>query len=326
MTHLQRTPPSAGLLGERRGSTLMDFEIATNSPANAHQGTHQENGQIETLPQTQISAKPIASEVQAVWKQQLPNFLAEAPDIWFYLIEAEFSAARVTSEETKYLAVLRALDAGTLKLLTDVLRDLPEKEKYRHLKTVLLNRFVESRTKQVDRLLKSLALGDKKPSVLLREMRDLAKGEVGNEILHQLWLERLPAHVRPHLLTSNHLDLDGVAEMADRLIEVFNTSYVMATSSNNQEQATNLKIEQKLNDMQALILNCMQELKELKMGACSTGASPTRRHYPRSRSRSKTPSRSQNNLCYYHQRFGKQAKKCTEGCILNESFGKQQGN
>ncbi|XP_066589580.1 uncharacterized protein [Prorops nasuta] len=324
MAHMARTPPSAIRTSDRRDNMLLGTENDTVSTADVPQETHQESNLAEAILQLQMNAKPLANQVQAVWKQQLPNFMVEAPDIWFYLIEAEFSAARVTSDETKYLAVLRALDAGTLKLLTDILRDPPEKERYKHLNSTLLNRLIESRTKQVDKLLKNLALGDKKPSMLLREMRDLAKGEVGHEILHQLWLERLPAHVRPHLLISNHLDLDGVAEMADRLLEVFTTSYVMATSSANSEQTSNLRIEQTLNDVQGLILNCMQEIKELKAKVCQRESSPT--HHRSTRSRSKTPSRSSNNLCYYHERFGKQAKRCTEMCILNETFKKQQGN
>ncbi|XP_066585465.1 uncharacterized protein [Prorops nasuta] len=261
-----------------------------------------------------ISRPTGISEVHAVWKQQLPAFMSEAPDVWFVLIEAEFSASRVRIDDTKYLAVLRALDAQTLRLLTDVLRHPPEKGKYEHLKEAILNRLVESRSKQVDKLLRNLTLRDKKPSQLLREMRDLAKGDIGADILHQLWLERLPAHVRPHLLTSSTFGLDGVAELADRLFDVFSSSYtVAATSSSNS--CNEKRLEQRLDEMQSLILNCMQEIKELKLTQQSNNSKNFRQ---RPRSRSKTPAR--RKLCYYHERFGKQAKKCEEHCILFDTF------
>ncbi|XP_066595495.1 uncharacterized protein [Prorops nasuta] len=207
------------------------------------------------------------NEIQAVWKQKLPTFMSDAPDAWFILVEAQFTASRITSDDTKYLAVLRAVDADTLRQLTDVIRRPPAKDKFEYLKNVILNRLLESRARQVDRLLKNLALADKKPSQLLREMQDLAKGEVGHGILHQLWLERLPAHIHPHLLISSSMGLDGLAEMSDRLMDVFSSSYVMATTTNAHQETHAKRLEQRLSDMQALIVNCMQEIKELKLNS-----------------------------------------------------------
>ncbi|XP_066602922.1 uncharacterized protein [Prorops nasuta] len=313
---VDRTPPPV----ESQETSLLDLDNGSTLRRNIIP--------LESAPGTMaddttsgIMSRPSGiSEINAVWKQQLPAFMCEAPDVWFVVIEAEFSAARVTSDDTKYLAVLRALDASTLRLLTDVLRNPPEKGKYVHLKQAILNRMIESRSKQVDKLLRNLTLGDKKPSQLLREMRDLAKGDIGADILHQLWLERLPAHVRPQLLTSNHFGLDGVAELADRLLDVFSSSYaVAATSSSNS--CNERRLEQRLDEMQALILNCMQEIKELKL---SQQTNDSKKFRQRPRSRSKTPAR--RKLCYYHERFGKQAKKCEEHCILFDTFKSQPEN
>ncbi|XP_066603824.1 uncharacterized protein [Prorops nasuta] len=150
-------------------------------------------------------------------------------------------------------------------------------------------------------------------------MRDLAKGDIGIDILHQLWLERLPAHIRPHLLTSSNLGLDGVAELADRLLDVFNSSYTVAATNSNTYN--DRRIEKRLDDMHALIINCMQEIKEIRLANKTTGASGGKMRH---RSRSKTPKRSK--LSYYHERFGKQAQKCTEPCVLHESFHKRSEN
>ncbi|XP_066602846.1 uncharacterized protein [Prorops nasuta] len=154
-------------------------------------------------------------------------------------------------------------DAPDLWLLTDVLRRPPQTGNYLNLKEAIIHRLAESRTKQVDKLLKNLVLGDKKPSQLLREMRDLAKSEISDEILHQLWLERLPVHMRPHLLTSSKLDIEAVAEMADRIIDTFQSSYVMAASTSTQANSSS-NLEKKIEDLQALIITCMQEIKDVK--------------------------------------------------------------
>ncbi|XP_066589320.1 uncharacterized protein [Prorops nasuta] len=316
------TPPRNRNFLEQHSSSVVDPAIGMEQSLDNQKQPQAMENSPGILSQTTENQLPAGCEVHALWKQKLPAFMAEAPDIWFCIIEAEFAAGRITSDETKYLAVLRALDGNTLKLLTDVLRNPPEKGKYENLKNTILNRLVDSRSKQVDKLLRNLALGDKKPSMLLREMKELAKGEISAEILHQLWLERLPVHIRPHLLPSTKMSSEGIAEMADRLIEVFNTSYIMAASSPSGQQSSD-KLEQKLNDMQTLILNCMQEIKELKLHRQPSEVRDNNGNSSRSRSRTRTPSRSK-DICFYHERFGRQAKRCEDKCMLNELYKKQQ--
>ncbi|XP_066592984.1 uncharacterized protein [Prorops nasuta] len=300
-------------------SSLIDMKNLPILPSNNGGEAPVDDSAPNNNLRTQILRPTGNGEVSAVWRQQLPAFMSEAPDIWFLIIEAEFSAAKIRSDDTKYLAVLKALDGGTLRSLTDVLRHPPEKGRYENLKSMILNKLVEPRSKQVDNLLRNPTLGDKKPFQLLREMRDLAKGDIGKDILHQLWLERLPAHIRPHLLTSSNLDLDGVVELADRLLDVFSSSYtVAATSGSTYKEA---RLEKRLDDMQALILNCMQEIKELRLTQRTFDPGNMKQKH---RSRSRTPARKK--LCYYHERFGKQAQKCAEPCLLHESFNKQQEN
>ncbi|XP_066590842.1 uncharacterized protein [Prorops nasuta] len=325
MGGVERTPPQTRNSQSQEGQSLLDLDNPTED-LNMNAGENREAGESASqISQAATTDSSKSYHIQALWKEKLTAFISEAPDVWFYIVEAEFAAGKITSDDTKYLAVIRALDAKTLAMLTDVLRQPPEKNKYTNLKSAILNRLLESRTKQVDKLLRNLALGDKKPSTLLREMQDLAKGEIGQDILRQLWLERLPAHIRPHLLVTNNLNLEVAAEMADRLLEVFNASYVMATStSGGQPRNQNDKLEQKLNDMQALIVTCMQEIKELKMQNKTEEVSGGS-HHSRNRSRSKTPSR-QKCICYYHERFGKEARKCTSEYMLNEVFKQQQGN
>ncbi|XP_066591906.1 uncharacterized protein [Prorops nasuta] len=307
---LHRTPtqdrmvPREGVETREVQRSLLDLENEqdqVNEPENLGQETERHNSTAKSAPQ----------EVMATWQGKLPSFMQEAPDIWFIVAEAEFVSSRVTKDQTKYLAVIRALDVGTLKQITDILKNPPEKNLYENLKTVILQRLLDSRVKQVDQLLKNLVLGDRKPSQLLREMKVLAKGEIGKEILHQLWLERLPAHIRPHLLTSNNMDLEAVAEMADRLVEAFSSSYVMATTSSKPHATSNEGLAKQLQDMQALLLTCMQEIKEIKGQGAQTESRPGSGRPHRSRSRTKSPARTK-NLCYYHERFGKQAQKSAD--------------
>lgn len=101
-------------------------------------------------------------------------FIKDRPDIWFFLIESEFNAT------------LRALDTDTLQQVMDILYNPPERNKYENLKHAIIQRLSDSRQKQIQRLLNDLVLTDKKPSQLLREMKDLAAGSIQDEMLHTL--------------------------------------------------------------------------------------------------------------------------------------------
>lgn len=122
----------------------------------------------------------------AVSKPQLPTFMKDRPDIWFYLIEAELTALRTRSDEIKYNSTLQALDPDTLHQITDIIATPPTTDKYTTLKQTILKRIAQSRQKQMHRLLNDLVLGDKKPSQLLREMKDLAADGINEEMLHNL--------------------------------------------------------------------------------------------------------------------------------------------
>lgn len=197
----------------------------------------------------------------------LPAFVKDRIDLWFILVEAEFKASRIRSDDTKYNLVIRSLDAETIQRITDILYKPPEKDKYETLKQTLLKRISDSREQQLHKLLKEMVLAERKPSQLLREMRDLAAGAVNDDLLHQLWLDRMPAYIRPLLVTSEKLNLSALSEMADRILEVSNNSYSLATQtvSRIDTMANSKSLEKKIDEMQQLLVQCLHEIKELKL-------------------------------------------------------------
>jgi len=67
---------------------------------------------------------------------------------------------------------------------------VPDKDKYTHLKTALINRFTDSEEKKLRQLLAGIELNDKKPSDLLCEIKQFSGGTI-SDILHSIWLQRL---------------------------------------------------------------------------------------------------------------------------------------
>ena len=69
-------------------------------------------------------------------------------------------------------------------------------------------------------------LGDRKPMQLLRQMRQLLGDKLGssddaNSFLCKLFMQRLPANVRVVLASTDlSMDLDKLADMADKVLEV----------------------------------------------------------------------------------------------------------
>lgn len=252
--------------------------------------------------------------VCSVGKANIPNFYRDKPDLWFIVVESEFNATRIRNDQNKYNQVIRALDVETLSQITDIIYDPPLENKYQTLKDTIIKRMSESREKKIQKLLRELELLDKKPSQLLREMRQLAKDFITNDMLHQLWLDRMPMQIKPLLVASENLTLDALSEMADRLMDVTKSSFVMATTNipfKNQEKTSN-NLEKRIDDLQKILIECMKDIKELKT------QQSTRR--PRSRSSS---SHRDKSICYYHNRFGTAATRCTTPC----SFTSQaQGN
>lgn len=78
-----------------------------------------------------------------------------------------------------------------------------------------------------------IELGDKKPSQLLLEMKDLAGEAVTDEFMKSLFIQRMPNTVRPVLSISTD-DLQAIAKMADKMLEASSDSHVMAVSGTSK--------------------------------------------------------------------------------------------
>lgn len=134
-------------------------------------------------------------------------------------------------------------------------------------------------------------------------MRDLAYGGIKDDMLHTLWLNRLPTDIRPLLVTLDKLDLNALAEIADEMMEAMhNPSITVPTSTNRTDSSLSIKqLEARIDELNQILATCLRDIKELKL----------KTNY-RSRSRSKTLERT--STCYYHQKFGADARRCITPC------------
>lgn len=341
---INRTPPKnipklGTMADDDKNQSLLDSDVPNFPEPNNILSGGDPTGNIQT-PLTSAAAMYMGTQahqefVYAV-NLHLPQFAPESPDIWFAIAEADFTANRITSDAQKYNQLLKSLPLNIAYQLIDIVSNAPSQNKYETLKTAILQRFSESRQKQIQKLLREKVLGNKKPSQLLREMRELSKNAVTDEVLHQLWTERLPERIRPLLVISDNLnDLNALAETADRIMDALVSNSVMSVHNSGfpscSQQVSNspdlTKIERQLLEMRLMLECCQQDIKNLQSTQQQL-QHQTQHHQPqphvqRPRTRSITPNRS--GVCYYHTRWGNDARHCTKPCKFTTPT-QNQGN
>ncbi|KFD46747.1 hypothetical protein M513_12374, partial [Trichuris suis] len=162
-------------------------------------------------------------------------------------------------------------------------------------------------------------LGDRTPSQFWRHLQALADSSISENILRALWLQRLPLHIQSIVAGhDSNFTIQQLLSIADRVAEVSQPDLMSVTSST--EALTNVAQQ-----VEAL----SRRLSELELHHRAARFSPSHAHSNfrgRRRVRSRQPRRStsvtrQPNQCYYHRRFGSEAKRCQPPCAF-----RQQGN
>ena len=243
---------------------------------------------------------------------KLTTFWRNRPKLWFVSLESEFTAYRVRSDDIKFSAVVRHLDEQTMLAVADVLEQPPSTGKYDKLKAVLIERFSDSLEKQLRTLLDGMDLGDKAPSVLLREMRTLAGANVTDNMLRTLWLQRLPTRIQELLTVLDDVSLDKLAACADKAHERGSGAGNTIAVVNNTQ----------LDPLQTL----QTQVQELTKAVAAIGRSRGRPHNRRARSQSRGRSASGNRsgICYYHRRYKEKAWKCLQPCTSEHPLAKRE--
>ena len=217
---------------------------------------------------------------------KLPTFWSEQPRIWFTQAEAQFAIRNITSDDTKYYHVVAALDQTTAKRVVSVLENPPETDKYKALKDTLLDTYGLSDDERASQLLHLPGLGDAKPSELMDNMMALLGKHTPCFLFRQLFVEQMPADMRSHLARIEIGDYRALAREADKLWNSrSSTSCDVITDRKQQRQSYKRHVNPHAN---------------------------TQRKHPTPAS--EDISSSDNSECYYHRRFGVEARQCRPPC------------
>ena len=249
---------------------------------------------------------------------KIPAFWHANPALWFANIEAQFKLNKpnaITADDTKYTYLVSTLPPDIAEEVSDVITSPPSQDKYNTLKIAVIKRFTDSQQKKLQQLLNAEELGDRKPTQLLRKMKSLigTSNAVGEDLLKQLWMQRLPNNIQV-VLTSQRMDLDKLAELADQIMDVTSPS---ASAINNQSTS----------EVELL----RKEIESLRKQLGSTNANrerSKRRFESRTKSRSSSRRKYDPNgqWCWYHVMFQKEARKCREPCTFTSRNENRKSN
>ncbi|KOB76088.1 Uncharacterized protein OBRU01_06312 [Operophtera brumata] len=153
---------------------------------------------------------------------RIPPFWRDKPRLWFISFEAATSEMKKGQAQLAQLVIAK-LEKQDIEQVADLLHNPPATEQYTTLKNRLISAYEESDSRQLQKLLSEIELGDQKPTQLLRRMRSLARDKVPDPTLRMMWTNHLPPHVRSVLAVSESFStqtaLDELALLADKMME-----------------------------------------------------------------------------------------------------------
>uniref|UniRef100_A0A0K8SFH9 DUF7041 domain-containing protein n=1 Tax=Lygus hesperus TaxID=30085 RepID=A0A0K8SFH9_LYGHE len=228
--------------------------------------------------------------------------------------------AGITSDVTKYHTLVGAVESDVLACVSDIILQPPAQNLYATLRQRLEDHYTDSEEKQLRKLLSDLELGDRRPSQLLREMRDLAGGKVSDALLKSLWLQRLPTQIQAILATSTD-DLAQLTTMADKMNEIFSMSTPSVgaiaqyepnpNSSSSSSTSTSHQTRKSESNTLAEILNEIRNLSS-RIDSALEGRTPRARSSSRHRGRA-DPTHF-DGVCKFHHQYKEKAFKCISPC------------
>ena len=262
-----------------------------------------------------MSVEPDAASRVSAITLKLPPYWPSDPEVWFAQVEAQFSTKGITVQKTKFDYVVASLSPEYASEVRDIILHPPESRPYDRFREQLVKRTGTSAQRRLQQLLTTEELGDRKPSQLLRRMQLLLgdrAADTDDALVRELFLQRLPANVRVVLASApDTTSLDDLAQLADCVVDAAPPTIAGVTAPPQQE------VEQLRAEVSRLA-----ELITSRSPARHRSPTP---HTPRHRRRSPTPHRSlspgNQSLCWYHERFGSDARKCRPPCSMSGNEG-----
>lgn len=262
---------------------------------------------------------------------KLPPFWAHDPEMWFATVEYRFRIHQVKADSRKFDYIVDALPHEIVADIRDLILRPPITNAYETIKNTIIQRSTLSQQQRLHQLLNDQQLGDKKPSQLLRRMQQLA-GDMSNStgdtlIIKELFMSRLPRQVRAVLATADPgTTLDKLAEMADKIVEVIDTSTIQLNAVVDRPTldipaASSGDFSRLVEQVEKLSARVESLFAKQHRQFWQQPATRTRSHSRHNKPKAQASGEPAQILCWYHHRFGERANKCRAPCQAGNGSG-----
>ena len=154
-------------------------------------------------------------------KVQLSPFWPNNAAVWFCRADQEFVIKSVTVQSTKYAYLVAALSEDVSVRVADKLTAVLSETPYDDLRAHLLKVYTKTDYQKAKLLLELPQLGDSKPSELMNKMLSYLPADVDSSspgfLFRAIFLERMPADIRTHLVSMKTESMTALADKADEL-------------------------------------------------------------------------------------------------------------
>lgn len=184
---------------------------------------------------------------------------------------------------------------------------------FQTLKNALIACFSKSKEAKLQQLFDGEQIGDRTLSQFLRHLKALVPG-IDEAVLKSRWMSSLPDQTKALLTVQSDESLEKLAEIADKIHEVFNLKERSTVAVAAAPPTPPL-------DTASQIAELTKQIAELKRNFNSGRQRNRSRGRTRERPRSKFAPRRLNKtgVCFYHAKYGKKARNCSDGCKFQEN-------
>jgi hypothetical protein len=146
---------------------------------------------------------------------------------WFAILEQQFQLHKIRSDKSKCALTLGKLPANVIRRITT---PVIESGNFATLRQHLEKMIKLSESESLDKLMSNASLTFTKPTLYLRELRDLAQStEISENLLKHKFLKALPTSIQSTIVAlAESKSLDEVANMADAVMSYDQANAVCA--------------------------------------------------------------------------------------------------
>lgn len=220
--------------------------------------------------------------------------------------------------------LLSSMQPEVFEKVIDIIQNPPPSNKYENLKAKLLERLSASEEQRISKLLFHAEMGDSSPSDFYRKMKQLAgtSTDVSESFIKRLWIGRLPKPIEVAIISVGEKEISQLLIIADKIWEASRKNSVNEIVQDNYIASMTKAVSTRAIGNNSSEASLIEEIRHLsrRIQALEATVTPRRgrtpyKRFARSTSRKRYTDR--DGLCWYHKKYGKDARACTKPCSWN---------